>query len=110
MAIRLACIGRRPIFRRSAQVPFRRALANRRMSQQSIRAVPQGGILARLGLGRPELRAWAMYDWAISAVQTTIMVAVFPIFFKSVAAADLPDATSTQYVALANSIAMALIA
>lgn len=51
-----------------------------------------------------------MYDWAISAVQTTIMVAVFPIFFKSVAAADLPDETSTQYVAIANSVAMALIA
>jgi MFS transporter, UMF1 family len=41
------------------------------MSRQSL--------LDRLGLGRPELRAWAMYDWAASAVQTTIMVAVFPI-------------------------------
>lgn len=68
------------------------------------------GLLARLGLHRPELRAWAMYDWAVSAVQTTIMVAVFPIFFKSVAAADLPDETSTQYIAAANSVAMALIA
>lgn len=68
------------------------------------------GILGRLGLHRPELRAWAMYDWAVSAVQTTIMVAVFPIFFKRVAAGDLPDETSTQYIATANSVAMALIA
>ena len=36
-------------------------------------------LLARLGLDRPELRAWAMYDWAASAMQTTVMVAVFPI-------------------------------
>ena len=71
---------------------------------------PSTGVLSRLGLSRPELRAWAMYDWAVSAVQTTIMVAVFPIFFKRVAAGDLPDATSTQYIATANSVAMALIA
>jgi UMF1 family MFS transporter len=69
-----------------------------------------GGLLERLGLHRPELRAWAMYDWAVSAVQTTIMVAVFPIYFKSVAAAGLPDATATQYIAIANSVAMAVIA
>ncbi|HEX6069490.1 MAG TPA: MFS transporter [Longimicrobiaceae bacterium] len=68
------------------------------------------GLLSRIGLNRPELRAWAMYDWAVSAVQTTIMVAVFPIFFKRVAAGDLPDETSTQYIAAANSVAMALIA
>ena len=67
-------------------------------------------MLGRIGLDRPELRAWAMYDWAVSAVQTTIMVAVFPIFFKRVAAGDLPDATSTQYIAAANSVAMAFIA
>ena len=69
-----------------------------------------GGWLHRLGLQRPELRAWAMYDWAVSAVQTTIMVAVFPIFFKSVPAAGLPDVVSTQHIATANSISMALIA
>lgn len=80
------------------------------MSQQPATQVPPRGVLARLGLDRPELRAWAMYDWAVSAVQTTIMVAVFPIFFKRVAAGDLPDDTSTQYIAIANSVAMALIA
>jgi UMF1 family MFS transporter len=66
--------------------------------------------LSRLGLGRPETRAWAMYDWAVSAVQTTLMVAVFPIYFKQVAAAGVPDATSTAYVATANSVALGVVA
>jgi MFS transporter, UMF1 family len=42
----------------------------------------------RLGLNRRELRAWAMYDWANSAFQTTIITAVFPNFFSRVAAAN----------------------
>lgn len=67
-------------------------------------------LLARLGLDRPETRAWAMYDWAISSVQTTVMVAVFPIYFKTVAATGVPDAIATGYVATANSIALGLIA
>lgn len=32
-----------------------------------------------------------MYDWANSAFQTTIIAGVFPIYFKRVAAAGLPD-------------------
>jgi MFS transporter, UMF1 family len=36
-------------------------------------------LLERLGLHRPELRAWAMYDWANSAIMTTIIGSVFPI-------------------------------
>ncbi len=43
--------------------------------------------MARLGLDRPDLRAWAMYDWAISGFQTIVMTAVFPIFFARVPAA-----------------------
>ena len=46
------------------------------------------GVLNRLGLHRRELRSWAMYDWAASSVQTTIMVAVFPIYFIRVAGAQ----------------------
>jgi len=53
------------------------------------------GLLSRIGLGRRELRAWAMYDWANSAVQTTIIAAIFPIFFQKVAAADLPGPVAT---------------
>ncbi len=49
--------------------------------------MPRPPFLARLGLDRPELRAWAMYDWAASAMQTTVMVAVFPIYFVKVAGA-----------------------
>lgn len=76
---------------------------------ENLPAAPSGA-LARLGLHRPELRAWAMYDWAVSSVQTTIMVAVFPVYFITVAAADLPEGNGAQMIALANSVAMALIA
>ncbi len=55
-------------------------------------------LLARLGLDRPELRAWAMYDWAISAVQTTIMVAVFPAYFGEVAKDQLGEGGASQAV------------
>lgn len=53
-------------------------------------------LLARLGLDRPELRAWAMYDWAISAVQTTIMVAVFPTYFGEVAKGRIGEGGASQ--------------
>ncbi len=43
-------------------------------------------LLESLGLHRPELRAWAMYDWATSAMQAVVMTAVFPIFYTSIAA------------------------
>ena len=39
-------------------------------------------MLDRIGLGRPDLRAWAMYDWANSAYQTTIIAAVFPVYYQ----------------------------
>jgi UMF1 family MFS transporter len=68
------------------------------------------GILDRLGLGRPELRAWAMYDWANSAFQTTIIAAVFPIYFASVAAVDLADAERTSRFAWATTIAIVIVA
>ena len=43
--------------------------------------------LDRIGLGRPELRAWALYDWANSAFITIVVTAVYPIWFQRVAAA-----------------------
>ena len=52
--------------------------------------------LEKLGLHRPELRAWAMYDWANSAMVTTIITAVFPIYYEKVACAgvlELEEAT-----------------
>jgi UMF1 family MFS transporter len=65
---------------------------------------------SRLGLARPELRAWAMYDWAASAVQTTIMVAIFPIYFVTVAGAELPPSSATQRLATVNTLALVVIA
>jgi UMF1 family MFS transporter len=66
--------------------------------------------LTRLGLHRPELRAWAMYDWANSAFQSTVITAVFPDFFASVAAADLAPAEATARYAWATTVAVAIIA
>jgi UMF1 family MFS transporter len=72
--------------------------------------MPRPSLLARLGLNRPELRAWAMYDWAASSMQTTIMVAVFPIYFVKVAGANLAESGATQRLATANSLALVIIA
>ncbi len=66
--------------------------------------------LQALGLHRRELRAWALYDWANSAFVTTIVAAVFPIFYATVAAADLPDHEATQRYAFTTAIALALVA
>ncbi|MCA1559111.1 MAG: MFS transporter [Acidobacteria bacterium] len=67
-------------------------------------------ILTRLGLDRRDVRAWVMYDWANSAFQTTIIAAVFPIYFKSVAAADLPQAVAISRFAWATTIAILIVA
>ena len=64
----------------------------------------------RLGLGRRELRAWAMYDWANSAFMTTIVAAVFPIYYGSVAAASLSEAVATYRYGIATAIALAVVA
>jgi MFS transporter, UMF1 family len=67
-------------------------------------------LLTRLGLGRRDLRAWAMYDWANSAFQTTIIAAVFPIYFQKVAAADLPAPVATARFAWATTISIIIVA
>jgi MFS transporter, UMF1 family len=67
-------------------------------------------LLERLGLQRPEVRAWALYDWANSAFITTIVAAVFPIYFGKVAAAGMPDAVASYRYGLATTIALAVIA
>lgn len=72
--------------------------------------MPRPSLLARIGLARPELRAWAMYDWAASAMQTTIMVAVFPIYFVKVAGASLAESGATQRLATVNSVALIIMA
>jgi MFS transporter, UMF1 family len=66
--------------------------------------------LTRLGLHRPELRAWAMYDWANSAFQSTVITAVFPRFFSDYAAAGLAPSDATARFAWATTIAVAVTA
>jgi MFS transporter, UMF1 family len=66
--------------------------------------------LDRLGLGRADLRAWAMYDWANSAFQTTIIATVFPIYYRRVVAADLPEADALSRFAWASTIAILVVA
>lgn len=73
-------------------------------------AAERGGWLQKLGLHRPELRAWAMYDWANSAMVTTIVAAVFPIYFQRVAAAQLDPSVATQRFAVATTISLILAA
>ena len=64
----------------------------------------------RLALHRPELRAWALYDWANSPFITIVITAVFPIFFAKVAAAGMSESDATGRFAVASSISLALIA
>jgi UMF1 family MFS transporter len=67
-------------------------------------------LLARIGLGRRDLRAWAMYDWANSAFQTTVIAAIFPIYYVKVAAADLPGPVATSRFAWATTLSILLVA
>jgi UMF1 family MFS transporter len=71
---------------------------------------PSRSWLSRLGLHRPELRAWAWYDWANSAFMTTIVAAVFPIYYAKVAADGLGDATAMFRFGIATTIALAATA
>ncbi len=72
--------------------------------------MPSRPFRERLGLHRPELRAWAMYDWAVSSVQTTIMVAVFPVYFVQVVASGLSASGASQRLATANTIVAIIVA
>ena len=66
--------------------------------------------LDRLGLHRPELRAWALYDVANSAWMTTVMTAVFPPFFVALAvAAGVADPDARSKFAFASSISVILV-
>ena len=64
-------------------------------------------LLTRLGLDRRDIRAWAMYDLANSAFATTVITAIFPVYFTSVAGADLPPGEPTRLLARTTTIALA---
>jgi MFS transporter, UMF1 family len=60
---------------------------------------------------KKRIRAWIMYDWANSAFSTTIMAAVLPVYYSSVAGATLPsEAKATQYWAIGLSVSVFIIA
>lgn len=61
-------------------------------------------------MNRKAIRGWLMYDWANSAFATTIMAAVFPIFYKEVPGSVLEGNLSTSYLGYTNSIAMLCVA
>jgi MFS transporter, UMF1 family len=67
-------------------------------------------LLERLGLHRPELRAWAMYEWAITGMWAVVVATIFPIYYQTVAAADLPGAVATQRFATATTLGIVLVA
>jgi UMF1 family MFS transporter len=69
-----------------------------------------GRLLARIGLARPELRAWAMYDWANSAFQSTVITAIFPQFFATYAGAGLGPGEATARFAWSTTIAVTVTA
>src|SRR5258706_5073110 len=71
--------------------------------------IPTQSLLTRVGLDRPELRAWALYDWANSVFMTTVLQ-VFQIYFPSVVAADLPRVLATERFAWATTIGMLIVA
>ncbi len=55
-------------------------------------------------------RSWIIYDWACSAYTMTILTLIFPVFFKTYIAKDLPGYESTAYLSYANSVAALIIA
>lgn len=60
---------------------------------------------------RRRVRAWVTYDWANSAFATTILAAVLPVYYSSVAGATLPSAaTATQYYSLTLSASVLVVA
>ena len=66
-------------------------------------------LLARLGLSRPELRAWVAYDWANSVFMTSV-IQVFQSYFPTVLAVSLGKAESSARFYAATTIAALVVA
>lgn len=80
------------------------------MATQSDEASKSGGWLAALGLDSKERLSWAMYDWANSAFSTTIIAAVLPIYYVSVAGSQLAPNVASAYWGYTSSIALIIVA
>jgi UMF1 family MFS transporter len=59
---------------------------------------------------RKIVNAWCMYDWANSAFSTTILAAVFPIYYGTVAGATLPGNRATVFWGYTTSLALLMVA
>jgi UMF1 family MFS transporter len=59
---------------------------------------------------RKIILSWCMYDWANSAFAATIMAAVLPFFYSSVAGATLSKTTASSYWGYTNTLAMLIVA
>ncbi len=69
-----------------------------------------GALRRRLGLGTPQRVAWALYDWANSAFATTVVAAVFPIYYESVIGGGLPGNLATVYYSYTTAASLAAVA
>lgn len=65
--------------------------------------------LDQLGLHRPDLRAWALYDCANSVFMTTVVL-IFPVYFYDVAAAGIPNLVAVTRYSWALAASMTLVA
>ena len=61
-------------------------------------------------MDKKRIYSWALYDWANSAYATSVMAGLFPLFFSAVAKGDLDPTSTTNYLALSNSIASLVVA
>src|SRR5512139_3094746 len=59
---------------------------------------------------RKMILSWCLYDWANSAFATIIIAAVLPVFYSSVAGANLSKTTASSYWGYTNTIAMLIVA
>jgi len=61
-------------------------------------------------MNKRQIRAWVTYDWANSAFATTMMAAVMPVFYESVAGAGLAEGVAASYWGYTQTIAMLCVA
>ncbi len=60
---------------------------------------------------RRRIWAWTMYDWGNSAFATTILAAVLPAYYSSVAGSTLPsEAVATAYWSVGLSLSLLIVA
>jgi len=60
---------------------------------------------------KKRINAWAMYDWANSAFATTILAALLPVYYSTIAGSTLPsEATATAYWSITLSLSLFVIA